>query len=565
MLSGSIYTKIMGSVFLDTNTTGGFANDGTVDLHLNSLSLTDIQQNLPLHSDSGGTIFAKQILISEIQGSETLVDTAGAKNITGTLTTSQTVFASDQELVTKKFVEDSHTSSAAIRNDDTAEQTMVGDLKISNATGDSQLSLTCGAAIGDHSRVNLDRSNTNNESIITYSLNNVQEFKVGQIYDENLTIRNMTNGVNSLIIDKDTNDISINGDLKIIDSHNILSAAVTGDQVAQSSPSYSSSSGFYFRPFVPITVYRLKISKLQWLDASPTKQIAIFRDSDGAVMGNDGIVTMTKAKVEGNYYVHDMVRPFLLSTGIPYVSAAYRTSNDYNDFNTRSDFGADIGNIIDRYNNTEEAGLTKPTSTDGGADIAIFSNFDYHTGTESRKLEASRIVCPAVDFDANGDGLYLDATNTLSYKAASGSKVYPITGPGVNGVFNMITTSPIYADNTIEIRWNATTKQPQYRQVSGSTIWLENMITFNGPSVPSTDPRVFKIEGGDKQTTSGDWYYFSSTGLQIAAFDATNYGGKYDISLTDETFASGISVITGCIIYGYNLGKGSFKIDVIAG
>ena len=56
-----------------------------------------------------------------------------------------------------------------------------------------------------------------------------------------------------------------------------------GDQTVGAYSSYNSTHGWEFTPSTNITVTRFKISTLQWLTATSTKDMAIYRDSDQAI------------------------------------------------------------------------------------------------------------------------------------------------------------------------------------------------------------------------------------------------------------------------------------------
>ena len=60
--------------------------------------------------------------------------------------------------------------------------------------------------------------------------------------------------------------------------------------------------------------------------------------------------------------------------------------------------------------------------------------------------------------------------------------------------------------------------------------WSDNTIVFSKP------PTTIIREGGDVFTAVNDWYYFSDTctGTRNTLYDATNYGGCYQMVLSGE-------------------------------
>jgi hypothetical protein len=92
------------------------------------------------------TVFASDLALN---GSSVITE-AGNKNITGTLTTTQTVFSSDQELITKKYVDDAtpettnldtKTQNISLSNTDTTKTTMSQELILSAASSGNVIAI----------------------------------------------------------------------------------------------------------------------------------------------------------------------------------------------------------------------------------------------------------------------------------------------------------------------------------------------------------------------------------------------------------------------------------------
>jgi hypothetical protein len=87
------------------------------------------------------TVFASDLTLN----GSSVITAAGNKNITDTLTTTQTTFTQDQELITKKYVDDA-TPANVIVDDDTTVQTMLGALKIDDGAFLIEDTITTSAA-----------------------------------------------------------------------------------------------------------------------------------------------------------------------------------------------------------------------------------------------------------------------------------------------------------------------------------------------------------------------------------------------------------------------------------
>ena len=119
---------------------------------------------------------------------------------------------------------------------------------------------------------------------------------------------------------------------------------------------------------------------------------------------------------------------------------------------------------------------------------------------------------------------------------------------------NVITT--FYTDSMIELRWDATFKQPQWRRVgTPADEWFDNTIVFSKP------PTTLIREGGDVFTTANDWYYFSDTGTRNTLYDATNYGGCYRMTLSNESENINAYHIT--MAYGNTTSYVSYNVDIM--
>ncbi len=106
----------------------------------------------------------------------------------------------------------------------------------------------------------------------------------------------------------------------------------------------------------------------------------------------------------------------------------------------------------------------------------------------------------------------------------------------VTGSISCYTSTVIYSDNNIDIQWDGSNYQPQFRQKMGSSYWWD--VTWNIQDGNGTQYR----DGDDIYATNTTWYYFSDSGtlntsLNIGSGSGSSYGsdGSYWLGYESDT------------------------------
>jgi hypothetical protein len=202
----------------------------------------------------------------------------------------------------------------------------------------------------------------------------------------------------------------------------------------------------------------------------------------------------------------------------------------------------------------DSAPINSTASGFGGA-----VSFLYYSSINDLVVD-SGVSCQSLTLAASGK--ISSISNNLVYTESSVS--YPLAGNGVivRGMFDMNATSTIFADAVVEIQWNGTTNQPQWRRVAtnlfGTAARFDNCITYNN----SQNSRALIADGSDVSSAINTWYYFGANGAINTLFNAVNYGGMYDFSIHSELL--NIAAYSAKITFGSTFGVGHYKVDVMS-
>ena len=90
------------------NIGGGSVNleNGSVSIYANSLSAKNLTPSFPIKTNSLNKLVSEKLDISDVNNLQSALDSVITNPLTVQLTTNQTIFTQDQELVTKKYVDD---------------------------------------------------------------------------------------------------------------------------------------------------------------------------------------------------------------------------------------------------------------------------------------------------------------------------------------------------------------------------------------------------------------------------------------------------------------------------
>ena len=90
------------------NIGGGSVNldNGSVSIYANSLSAKDLTPSLPLKTNSLNKLVSEKLDISDVNNLQSALDSVITNPLTVQLTTNQTSFTQDNQIVTKKYVDD---------------------------------------------------------------------------------------------------------------------------------------------------------------------------------------------------------------------------------------------------------------------------------------------------------------------------------------------------------------------------------------------------------------------------------------------------------------------------
>jgi cytoskeletal protein CcmA (bactofilin family) len=205
-------------------------------------------------------------------------------------------------------------------------------------------------------------------------------------------------------------ETTINGDVSIMGVPGYKTQAVIGAQQTGSSFGPSTTVGWSFIPSVDINVRVFKILALQWTSASTEKDMAIFRYSDGEIIGSK--VSMTKENLVDGYYTK-AVDNFTLYAGVKYIIAAYVLSADNIAINDDTyEHAEEIESVsleIFLYGDMEE--FSMPDYDFEYPGTSHFPNFDFGPSPITRNLTVE------------GDGTFDGVLKTNSSLIVDGSAI----------------------------------------------------------------------------------------------------------------------------------------------
>ncbi len=142
--------------------------------------------------------------------------------------------------------------------------------------------------------------------------------------------------------------------------------------------------GWRFTPSQDIYIKAYKVSTSHWLSSNTTKQIAIWEDSNANLMG-PGVVLLDKSRNVNGCYIKD-VPIFLLSAGVSYVIASFKTPNDKFDASTAT-FPSQITNVKSVF--IEDNTFQKPNANFRTNSTAVFGNFDFSLSNDVKISSSS--------------------------------------------------------------------------------------------------------------------------------------------------------------------------------
>lgn len=135
----------MANKFLNVGRGGVNLENGSARIYANSLSAKDLNPSFPLKTNSLNKLVSERLDISDVNNLQSALDSVITNPLTVQLTTNQTTFTQDQELITKKYVDDNAGGGIEKPNNCLVAGVDAGD---SLTTGDNNILL--GAAAGQN-------------------------------------------------------------------------------------------------------------------------------------------------------------------------------------------------------------------------------------------------------------------------------------------------------------------------------------------------------------------------------------------------------------------------------
>jgi hypothetical protein len=229
------------------------------------------------------------------------------------------------------------------------------------------------------------------------------------------------------------------------------------------------------------------------------------------------------------------------------------------------------------FNGVASFGTASATTFGVGANLGVGGNvdvgglIDIGTGTNTISVDATSknlvytensvaypIAGPTVTSSGVVGSLSIDST-TKALTYTDNSIEYPITGPNLSGTIDLISNTVFYSDSFVELYWEASNGQPQYKILNPiEDLYYDHTIRYiKGGAVGANPTYLFGAEG--LETTSG-FKYFTDNGNRLATYDAVNFSGVYLITLCCEQLSRPAYEYT--IFYGQANETGHFNVKV---
>jgi hypothetical protein len=308
-------------------------------------------------------------------------------------------------------------------------------------------------------------------------------------------------------------NIVLNGNVTIPNSYNYVQGTVQ-NQGGNSTSAYSATEGWSFTPNRNITFAKFKIAIALWKSTNTTKEVGVYRDSDGVLMGS---TIMTKTGIEAAYYTKKVM--FSLLSGVSYVICGVRDKNSDVIDTSLFTFGSAINGGFSRYNGFEETVLSRPTQI-GPANQASFINFDYvdsfttHSLTVDGEVSASKFFVPdalSTSFlKANGDidittnaELTVLNTKTQNQSGVDGTTTFRGTLIADNFVSNTGGIDASYTPHAQFFNTSATLATTSSYFPVGALTTIGSVTTAVAPASTSGFAKIFKVNNPTSSVANG--------------------------------------------------------------
>jgi hypothetical protein len=415
----------------------------------------------PLDARTG--VFSNDVLASkQVFGFDGTTDRLGTSIISKALQTfTSSTAASDMTFLTCPL-----NSVTATRNLNLgpAGVTSFSPLIVDDDSGSSKITVNRSLAISK-------------DSVITHSLAGVDAYKVGQLAgSDDYVIRNVNTSNNVISLNNVTDVVKIQGDILLSSTANAgnISTPIAPNIIAQ-----TNMFGWKFTPTVDISITTLKVAVVHWTSTNTTKQVAIYRNSDSAIMGG-GIETLDKLTIVGDYYTK-AVTPYTLLNGVEYLVCGLKLPADHYN-NGVVNFGSEIS--LPASVTLTTSTFSKPTVVQA-SNTAYFTNFDYLTGDISMSSAGGFLTCNTpklrVENDTNVFWDIESKQNTftqreLNFKNYQGTTKFSINDSAGVKIRDFLTIGPDLTQYTF----------PATRGTAGQVLKTDGVgvLTWQTPFIP---------------------------------------------------------------------------------
>jgi len=210
---------------------------------------------------------------------------------------------------------------------------------------------------------------------------------------------------------------------------------------------------------------------------------------------------------------------------------------------------SNLGTALLRYNNIFGTTITGNTIVKSGGLSTEFLKADGTTDSNTYLTSSNTTITNLQTKTQNIDLTTIPGTTYFNGSIATiggtNEELYMRNGGVLNLKhvgFDCNATTTIINLNNLQLRWNGTTKQVQWRKSNNVDLTYGFSIVYTKPGATSIYLTSLLA------TTQNTWQYFTATGLQNALYDGIGLGGKFEITLVN-TFVD-IMGFSGTIFWG---------------